>query len=224
MKSLENCNNVHEFIEIIKINLEMQRDSTEERCKKEKISGYDSLSKKIMIDEYGIDMESIEKEPLDVCQRHLIMALAQVLYAEKIIINIEKTITKEDCKLIKNYFFDLLLHMNGISFLNGFYSGQKNSNLKDIIIKDFSKRATDERYGNSRKLIKELGKKAEELWRAGSKDSHSKMKDYLLNEYADENKKLFFLELSEKQALKKLKEVALAMGRPDLILGRKKSS
>ena len=132
--------------------------------------------------------------------------------------------------------FDLTIKLTSLSYHN---SMRESSTLKyahSLIMekckayedrvkapKKASKKAHDGRYQERRELLKELAIVAGKLWKNGSTLLHHQMKDFLLNDYADQAGRLPFVSLPEKTVLKNLKDVARELQRPDLISGQKKS-
>lgn len=86
------------------------------------------------------------------------------------------------------------------------------------------KKAINKRYSERRALLQHASSVALECWQNGSKLLHHEMKNYLVEEYQDQNNKHPFLNISEKSLLKTVKQTAKDMNLPHLISGQKKSS
>jgi hypothetical protein len=120
----------------------------------------------------------------------------------------------------------------GSKFIKGVKAVHKSS--KELK-KSLSKCATDKKYQLLREFKDEAGSVARAEWENGSPLNHIKMRDWLMNDYKDENGKYPFISLpikskdgesleSNKVLLELTKDVAKAIGRPDLICGNKKNS
>lgn len=90
-----------------------------------------------------------------------------------------------------------------------------------------SKRATDAKYDPGRNLYKEAAEIAKSKWEKGEVLKHHQMKRYLIREYRGGKSRFGRFDAdsgyTEKGLLKRLKELAKEMNRPDLISGQKKS-
>lgn len=80
-------------------------------------------------------------------------------------------------------------------------------------------KARDIRYGNKRALYEQATIIARDKWKGGCNMRHNLMKDWLLDEYEDDNGKMPFTVLSSSGLNKKLKELLYDIGKPELIHG-----
>jgi hypothetical protein len=98
---------------------------------------------------------------------------------------------------------------------------QSISNYETIqaMPKKASEKASNKRYGESRRLKQELSDVATERWKDGSDLTHNKMKNHLLNEHTDENGNHPFESLKSGPVLDILKGVLRKISREDLISG-----
>jgi hypothetical protein len=106
----------------------------------------------------------------------------------------------------------------------------KQQYAEKTAIKKSSMKANDARYLELRKFKERVACVARVMWLEGSDFLHNQMATYLMEEYQDEDGKHPFTNLPnnkksspDKVILKVLKQVAVEIGRPDLIHGRKKT-
>jgi len=157
-------------------------------------------------------------------------AMAAILNLDKL----QKTIDERDKKkVITEDLLTLALYgsvqlIQAIKLLVGVHDKDLLEKFSDLLQEPLQpafnvltggERARDNRYKENRELYSHALSLAKDKWQGGSKKLHYQMKDWLLNEYADENGNVPFLNLSEKTLNKKLKELLRDIGKPELIHG-----